>query len=67
MSVADLKAQLSEALDECDYYRSLVECFFTGDVPRNASLNHMILAKYGRVRLQEISKTPVLLQTEAVK
>lgn len=40
---------------------SLLDSFWTGDVPENASLSHMILAKAGRHRLAERSKTPALL------
>lgn len=41
--------------------QSKLDAFFTGDVPQNASLDHMILAKAGRVRLQERAKQAALL------
>jgi hypothetical protein len=47
--------------DEITHLKSLLESFWTGDVPQNATLDHMKLAKYGRQRLAEIGKTPALL------
>jgi hypothetical protein len=46
---------------ENKFLRSLLQSFWTGDVPENASLDHLVLAKAGRLRLQELSKKPVLL------
>lgn len=64
MSVAELKHQLEAALDERDYFKSLVESFFTGNVPRRATLNHVIMAKWGRVRLEDKRRKPALLDKE---
>lgn len=41
--------------------KSLLQSFWTGDVPQLATLDHMILAKAGRQRLIEKAKTAALL------
>lgn len=46
---------------ENKFLHSLLESFWTGDVPENASLDHLVLAKAGRLRLQELRKKPALL------
>lgn len=48
--------------DELSFQTSLLNSFWTGDIPDNASLNHMILAKAGRHRLQEKAKVCALLE-----
>ena len=57
--------QLEEKVRTLERYNKLLQSkldsFFTGDVPNNATFEHMILAKYGRVRLQERSRTAALL------
>lgn len=53
---------LKELEAENMFLLSLLNSFWTGDVPENASLDHLVLAKAGRLRLQEMSKKPVLLQ-----
>ena len=58
--VADLKAKLLATRQERDYYASLVEAFMEGSVPRNASVQHFILAKWGRRRLDELDSIPVV-------
>jgi hypothetical protein len=45
--------------------QSKLDSFFTGDVPQNATLDHMILAKYGRIRLTERAKQAALLSKPA--
>ena len=62
MSVIDLKARLLEAEAERDYLGSLVASFMTGEVPRKASLQHFILAQWGRKRLDEQRAMPALLR-----
>lgn len=47
-----------------EHLESKLEAFFTGDVPQNATFDHMILAKYGRIRLTEKSKVPALLSNQ---
>ena len=66
--VADLKKRVVAAEDEAEYLQAKVaylqsklDSFWTGDVPENATLDHMILAKYGRQRLSEKAKKPALL------
>lgn len=63
--IVELKERLMEAEAERDYYQSLVESFFTGEVPKHgASLQHFILAKHGKLRLKELTKQPSLLRSE---
>ena len=59
--LADLKQRVCDLQDERDWLQSKLDSFFTGDVPNGASFDHMILAKYGRIRLIEKSKQPALL------
>lgn len=64
-NVSDLKQRVLQAESEVVFLRSLLESFFTGDVPdTSASLTHMLLAKWGRKRLEELSKQPALLRSE---
>lgn len=62
--IAELKTRVLAAEAERDFYRSLVETFFTGDIPDGACLDHLVLAKYGRMRLQSLSKQPALLRSD---
>lgn len=62
---AKLKLLLKEAEAERDYYKSLVGAFFTGEVPEQAALQHFIIAKWGRKRLEEQKNLPALLKTGA--
>lgn len=64
MSIAELKRQLEEALDERNYFKSLVESFDTGNIPRRATLKHAIMATWGRKRLEERRRKPALLIKE---
>jgi uncharacterized coiled-coil protein SlyX len=66
--VVELKQRLAEAqeyIEKLEKYathlESKLEAFKTGNVPENATLDHMLLAKYGRIRLNERAKTAVLL------
>lgn len=70
--VGKLKQRVVEAEDRTAYLEALVEhlrskldAFWTGDIPENASLDHMILAKYGRKRIEDKSKKPALLVKNA--
>lgn len=64
-NVSDLKQRVLDAENEVAYLSSLLESFFTGDVPDvGASLTHMLLARWGRKRLEELSKQPALLRSE---
>jgi hypothetical protein len=60
-SVAQLKQRVVEAEAKVQYLESLLDSFWTGDVPDGATFNHMILAKWGRKRLEEKAKQPALL------
>jgi hypothetical protein len=62
-TVKELKERVLDAEARAAYYESCVNAFFTGDVPNNASLEHMVLAKWGRQRLEELKRTPVLLKS----
>lgn len=62
--IADLKERVLVAEAQRDFLQSLVDSFFTGDVPDNASLEHLILAKHGRRRLEELKAQPILLRSD---
>lgn len=63
MSAARLKERLLQAEAERDYYRSLVESFFSGEVPEvGNSRQHIIIAQWGRKRLEAMRAKPALLQ-----
>lgn len=55
------EAKVKELERENMLLASKLSSFFTGDVPQHATIDHMILAKAGRQRLQEKAKTAVLL------
>lgn len=61
-NTATLKQRVVEAEAQVVYLQSLLDSFWTGDVPSNASFDHLILAKAGRQRLKETGKTPALFQ-----
>lgn len=63
-NIAKLKQRVLDAEAERDFYQSLVEAFFSGDVPDTASPEHFILAKWGRKRHEEKRATAILLQTD---
>lgn len=60
-NIADLKDRLIAAEFERDYYKSLVDSFYSGTSPVNCNFNHIIMAQWGRKRLVEKSKAAVLL------
>ena len=43
------------------YLNSLLDSFWTGDLPEDVTLDHMVLAKAGRHRLEEKAKVCALL------
>lgn len=57
---AEAEAAYSKA--EAEYYKSLVDTFFTGHCPEITSIKHLQLAKWGRKRLAELQNKPKLLQ-----
>lgn len=60
-NIATLKERVLQAEAERDYLASLVNAFFTGEVPDGADFNHFIMAQWGRKRIAEKKQTPVLL------
>lgn len=63
--IAQLKQRVIDAEEDAGYYQSLVDAFFSGEVPPGATLSHFVLAKWGRKRLDEMKATAALLQSEA--
>lgn len=58
--VAQLKERVLVAEERVRLLQSMLDSFWTGDVPANASLDHLMLAKWGRKRLEDKAKTPAL-------
>lgn len=56
---------LEETIDRLqgreEFLTGLLDSFWTGNVPDNATLDHMVLAKAGRLRLEEKAKVCALL------
>jgi len=52
--IAALKGRVIELEDEVERLQSLLDTFFSGNVPHNASPDHFVLAKWGRRRLEEM-------------
>jgi len=61
-NIASIKKRMVDAEARVAYLESLLDSFFTGDVPDNTTLEHMILAKYGRKRLEELKAQPAILR-----
>lgn len=64
-NIEALKERVLEAEARATYAESLLEAFYTGNVPEKSSLKHVIMAQWGRKRLAEIGKTPALLVKQA--
>lgn len=65
--IATLKSRVIELEDENDRLQSLVDSFFTGNVPQGAGPEHFVIAKWGRKRLEEMKAkppVPALLRAE---
>lgn len=56
-----LEAAIFRLRDELAFEKSLVASFWTGDVPEDATLDHLVIAKAGRLRLEEKAKVCALL------
>ena len=56
-----LEDQVENLVNENLHLKSLLESFWTGNVPDKATLDHLVLAKAGRLRLEEKAKVCVLL------
>ena len=59
--VAQLKERVLRAEAEVVQLRSYLDAFWTGDCPDQSTLDHLVLAKWGRKRLEEKAKKPALL------
>jgi hypothetical protein len=59
--LGELKQAYVDIQLENEHLKSLLNSFWTGDVPQGATLDHMKLAKYGRIRLADMGKVPALL------
>lgn len=60
-SIAELKERVVKAEALVSHYESLLNSFWTGNVPENASFEHMILASAGKERLAKKAKRAALL------
>ena len=60
-TIAEWKQRVMDAEEGAAYLGSLVEAFMTGELPNNASLQHHVMAQWGRKRLESMRKTPALL------
>ena len=47
--------------EKADFLQSMLDSFWTGDVPDDATLDHVVLAKAGRLRIAEKAKLCKLL------
>ena len=56
-----LEDVITSLTKELKFQESLLASFWTGDVPEDATLDHMIIAKAGRLRLEEKAKVCALL------
>jgi hypothetical protein len=57
----DLQRRVRQLEEENKLLQSKLNTYFTGDVTQNATLYHLLLSKYCRIRLAEKAKTPALL------
>ena len=59
--IASLKGRVLRAEAEVLELRSMLDAFWTGNCPEQSTLDHLVLAKWGRKRLEEKVKKPALL------
>jgi hypothetical protein len=53
-----------DAVAQCNYYRSLVQAFFTGEPPKlGGDFDHFILATWGRKRFESMTPVPAILKS----
>lgn len=57
-----LEICVANLTNENEFLRSLLDSFWTGDVPNDATLDHLVIAKAGRQRLDEKAKRCALLE-----
>jgi len=60
-SIEELKERVMTAEAALEHATSLLNSFFSGEVPEGANLNHFILAQWGRKRLEEKEKQVAVL------
>lgn len=58
-----LEENVARLLADIAFKQSLLDSFWTGDLPDNATLDHMVLARAGRLRLNEKAKVCALLSS----
>lgn len=56
-----LEGVIAKLQEDLKFERSIVDSFWTGDVPEDATLDHLVIAKAGRLRLEEKAKVCALL------
>lgn len=52
---------LDKQEEEIEKYKSYLTSFYTGNIPENGDLIHLVLSKWGRKRLDEMNTTPKIL------
>lgn len=62
--ISQLKKRAIRAEAEVAHLRSLLDSFWTGDVPENATTDHLVLAVAGRKRLDAKKQKAVLLTAQ---
>jgi len=60
-AIVELKRRVLDAEGKVAYLESLLTSFWTGSIPDNASLDHMVLAAAGKERLAKKAKRAALL------
>ena len=60
-----LEDAIARLREELEFERSLVASFWTGDIPEDATLDHLVIARAGRKRLEEKAKSCALLNAKA--
>lgn len=64
--IAELKGRVIALEEENDRLQSLVDSFFTGNVPNGAGPDHFVIARWGRKRLEDMkarAPVPALLRS----
>jgi hypothetical protein len=55
--------ELARTREELEHFRSLVQAFFTGELPEHATVHHFVMRTWGEKRRETLKPTPVLLKT----
>jgi hypothetical protein len=61
-NIAELKRRVLEAEARAAYYEACYNCFWTGDMVESSTWEQLIMATWGRRRIEEKKKTAALLQ-----